>query len=105
MRAFGVWDGEGERKRTSWGKRLDALIEGRGCYYSECSAIWDADREVRDDGKEPVRERRFEREVVRDLMDSEEEVLICRRADDVGRQEEREGEDGRVAEEGGAEDL
>ena len=38
-------------------------------------------------------------------MDSEEEVLICRRADDVGRQEEREGEDGRVAEEGGAEDL
>jgi hypothetical protein len=39
---------------------------------------------------------------VRDFVDSKEEVLVCCRTDDVGRQEECPGEDGRVAEEVGA---
>lgn len=39
---------------------------------------------------------------MRDLMDGEENVLVCRGSDNVGGKEEGPGQDGRVAEEVGA---
>ena len=68
----------------------------------EGCAVGDADRQVGEDCQESICCRGAEGEVVRDLVDGEEEVLVGSRADRVGCQEEGEGEEGRAAEEVGA---
>ena len=60
--------------------------------YPEGSAVGDANWEVGKDGEEPVRRGGAEGEVVGNFMDGEEEVLVGCCADDVGGEEEREGE-------------
>lgn len=72
---------------------------------AEGGAVGDADGQVREDGEQAVRGGRAEGEVVADLVDGEEEVLVGGRADDVGQQPERGREEGRVAEQVGAEHL
>ena len=71
----------------------------------EGGAVGDADGQVRDDGEEPVRRGRAEGEVVADLVDGEEEVLVGGCADDVRQEPEGGREEGRVAQEVGAEYL
>ena len=68
-------------------------IKGGKTAYSEGGAVGDADWEVGEDGEEAVRGGGAEGEVMRDFMDREEEILVGRCADDVGGQEERQGED------------
>lgn len=69
---------------------------------SEGSAIRDTDGQVRKDGEDAIGRWRAEGEVVAYLMYGEEEVLVRRCADDVGENPEIGGEEGRVADEGGA---
>jgi hypothetical protein len=54
---------------------------------AERGAVGDADGQVGEDGDDAVGQRRAEGQVVRDLVDGEEEVLVRRGADDVGSQE------------------
>lgn len=72
---------------------------------AEGGAVGDADGQVREDGEEPVRRRRAEGQVVADLVDREEEVLVRRGAHHVGQEPELGREEGRVAQQVGAEDL
>jgi len=55
---------------------------------AEGGGVRDADGDVSEDGEKPVEERGFESEIVRNLVDGEEEVLVCGRANDVGGEEE-----------------
>ena len=72
------------RDRRITATRLDVVgLEEHG--------VRQTNREVGEDGERPVGLDAAESEVVGDLMDCEEEVLICRRADDVRREEEGPG--------------
>lgn len=70
--------------------------------YSERSTVRNAYGQIRETGEQTVRHWRPEGQIVRDLMNCEENVLIGGGTDDVGSEEEGPGEDGRIAEEVGA---
>ena len=55
--------------------------------YPERGGVGNAYRQVGKDSQQPIGKRRLEGQVVRDLMDGQEEVLVGGRADDVGRNE------------------
>lgn len=57
--------------------------------WLERGGVGDADREVRDDRKQPVVDRSLEAQVVRELVDAEEAVLARKPADPVRRQQKR----------------
>lgn len=71
----------------------------------EAGAVGHADRQVRDDGEQPVRRRRPERQVVADLVDRQEQVLVRRRPHHVRERPEPGREERRVAQGVGARDL
>jgi len=77
----------------------------REMVWPKGGAVWNADGQAGEDGEEAVGQWRSEGEIVRNLVDGEEEVLVCGGADDVGGEEEGPGEHGRVAEEVGTGDL
>lgn len=52
-------------------------------------AVGDANGQIGKDGEDPVGQRRPEGQVMRDLVDGEEEVLVGSRADNVGREKKR----------------
>lgn len=54
----------------------------------EGGAVGDANGQVGEDGEDAVSERRAEGQIVRDLVDGQEEVLVGCGADDVGGEEE-----------------
>jgi len=54
---------------------------------AEGGGVGDANGKVGEDGEEPVEERGLESKIVRNLVDGEEEVLVCGRANDVGGEE------------------
>ena len=64
---------------------------------AEGGGVGDADGDVGEDGEEAVGQGGAEGEVVADFVDGQEAVLVCRRADDVGCEEELPGEKGGVA--------
>lgn len=68
-----------------------------GQSYPETGAVWDTNRQIRDDGKETVRRRVPESKIVRDLVDGEEQVLIGGSTNDIGKGPELEGEEWRRA--------
>lgn len=84
-------------------KAIDAerLVVGE-VVGAERGAVGDADGQVGDDGEEAVGGWRAEGEVVGDFVDGEEEVLVGRGADDVGREQEGPRQNGRRAQEHGA---
>jgi hypothetical protein len=69
--------------------------------YSERGRVGDADWQVRNDSEKAVRQTRFESEVVRDLVDGQEEVLVGGSTNDVGCEPEAPGPERSVAEEVG----
>ena len=52
--------------------------------YAERSAVGNANRQVGEDGKDSVCQGGSEGQVVRNLVDGEEEVLVCGRTNDIG---------------------
>ena len=60
--------------------------------YLECSRIWYADRNVCEHRKGLVRPYAFECEVVRNLMDGQEEVVVRGAANRVRGEEEERGQ-------------
>jgi hypothetical protein len=58
----------------------------------ERRGVWDANGEIGKDGEELVGSYALEREVVRDFVDGEEEVVVRRAADGVRAGEEGQGE-------------
>ena len=73
--------------------------------YSEGSTVWEANWQIRKHSDCAIGIRRLERQIVRYLVDGEEQVLICRCSDDIGCQEELPGEEGSFFDEVGAEYL
>lgn len=73
--------------------------------YTKRSIVRNANGKVGEDGQRTIELGRFRGQVVRDFMDSQEEVLVGSSADDVGGQEKGPGKEGRVAKKIGAEDL
>lgn len=73
--------------------------------YPERSRVGNPNRQVGKDSKHAVRKWRLEGQVVRDLMNSQEEVLVGGCANDVGRQKRLPRPEGRVAQSVGAEEL
>jgi hypothetical protein len=61
--------------------------------------------QVRKDSKQSIRHWRFEGQVMRYLMDSQEQILVRRRTDNVRRQEERPRQDRCITQEVGTGDL
>lgn len=55
--------------------------------YPERSRVWDANGQVCENRKHAVGKRRLEGQVVRDLMDCQEEILVRRCANGIGSQE------------------
>ena len=51
--------------------------------YPKCSAIWQPNREVGDNGEQTVGYQRFECKVVRYFVNGKEQVLVGSRANDV----------------------
>ena len=82
----------------------ERLVVGQ-VVWAERGAVGDANGQVGKNSDDTVGQRRAKGQVVRDLMDSEEQVLVRRSADDVGCQEEAPRPDGCVAKEVGAGDL
>ena len=77
---------------------------GRGAYL-ECSRVRDPDGQVREHCERLVRSDTSECQVVRDLVDGEEQVLVRGGANDVGEAPEGPGEEGRRSEHVGTQDL
>lgn len=77
---------------------------GRGAYPKR-SAVRHANGQIRKDGDESVGQRRAESQVVRDLVDGQEEVLVGGRADDVAQGPELPRPEGRVPQDVGAGEL
>ena len=73
--------------------------------YAKSRAVRHGDGQIGDNGQQPIRRRRLEGQVVRDLVDGEEQVLVRGGADHVRGEQEGRREDRRVAQEDGAEDL
>lgn len=73
--------------------------------YAERGTVGNADGQVRCDCKCSVRCPRLEREIVRDFMNGEEEVLVGGSPDNVGGENEWQGEHRCVAEQHCATDL
>ena len=73
--------------------------------YLECGRVWDTDREVGKDSESLVSFDTPEREVVRDLMYGEEQIVVCRAANYICREEEKRREGARVTEEDSKRDL
>jgi hypothetical protein len=69
--------------------------------YSERGRVGDADWQVRDDSEKAVCETRFERKVVRDFVNGQEQVLVGGGSNDVGREPKAPGPERSVAEEVG----
>lgn len=69
------------------------------------STIRQPNRQIGKDGKQPVRQRRPECQVMRDLMDREEEVLVRRCANNIRGHQEPPIQHRRVAQEIGTQDL
>lgn len=57
--------------------------------HPERRTVWYSNRQIRNYSEYSVCERRFEGEVMRYLVDSQEEVLVRCRTDNVRRQEKR----------------
>ena len=66
--------------------------------YSERGRVGNTNWQVGDDSEKAVRKTRFECKVVRDLMNSQEEVLVGSSTNDVRREPEAPGPEGSVAE-------
>lgn len=77
--------------------------EGRA--YPERRAVRHANGQVRKDREQPVGQRRPESQVVRDLVDGQEEILVRCRANNVSHRPELPRPEFRVAQEVGAGDL
>jgi hypothetical protein len=75
------------------------------CTYPEGSRVRNTNRQVSKDGQHAVRKRRFESQVMRNLMNGQEEVLVRRRANDVGSHKCLPRQERRVAQSIGAEEL
>ena len=73
--------------------------------YLECSGVRDANGKVREHRQRLVHVWPPEREVVRDLMYGEEQIVVCRAANYICREEEERREGTRVTEEDSKRDL
>ena len=89
----------------SLGYRLADGNGGQRITHPERSTIRHSNRQVGDNGKQPVGGRRAEGQVVGDLVDSQEEVLVAGGAEDVAREPELPREEGGVAQEMGEQEL
>lgn len=65
--------------------------------YPERSRVGNSNGQIGKDSKHAVRKWRLEGQVMRDLMNSQEEVLVGGCANDVGRQKRLPRPEGRVA--------
>lgn len=71
------------------GKRVSIGMRGT---HSKCGAVGDADGKVGEYGKEAVGRWILEGQVMGDFMNSKEQILVRRCADDVSCEKERDGE-------------
>jgi hypothetical protein len=73
--------------------------------YPEGCRVRNANGQVRENRQHAVRKRRFESQIMRDLMNSQEEVLVRRRANDVSSHKCLPRQECRVAQRISAEEL
>jgi hypothetical protein len=73
--------------------------------YPEGSRVRNSNGQVGENSQHAVRKRRLESQIVRDLMNSQEKVLVRRRANNVGSHKCLPRQERRVAQGIGAEEL
>ncbi len=93
---LGTYGGLGGRAGESSVSKLDRANPSTD---SESGAVGNPYGKIGENSTEPVRKGRFEGQVMRDLVDCQEEVLICGCTDNIGRQEISWRKDWRVPQE------
>jgi hypothetical protein len=73
--------------------------------YPERSTVWQSDREIGEDSKQAIRQWRAERQVMGNLVDSQEQILVGGGSDHVCCSQELPIEDRSITEEVCAGDL
>jgi hypothetical protein len=73
--------------------------------YPERSRVRNANRQISEDSQHAVRKWRFKSQIMRNLMNSQEEILVRRRANDVSSHKCLPRQERRVAQGIGAEEL
>lgn len=73
--------------------------------YPERSTVWQPDWKIGKDCKQPVCKWRLEGQIMGDLVDGQEQVLVCSGSNHVGCSQELPVEDRGVAEQVGTEEL
>lgn len=107
-RRRGICGGLGGRATplsTSTSKPHFSNPKEEGETYPKASTIRNPNRQIRNHRKRAIQLRLPERQIMANLMDGQEQILVCRRADHVCCAPEAPGPEGRVLEGVGAEAL